>query len=177
MSHSDSLTTPSTPRRLCRSLAWLILLPVLTASALESDRDQDVIYSSSGNSTSQVENATRIITIEGDVKVTQGTLEITGDRAVFERPLDSDSITRITITGVPATYRQQLDLDGTEVLGDAETIFFYEEAEESVIELVGAAHLRQNNDALSCVSIKYFTDSGVTHYTGPCSGILSRPVE
>ena len=110
------------------------------------------------------------------MKVTQGTLQITGDRAVFERVLDSDSITRITITGTPATYQQQLEDDGAVIMGDSLTILYYTE-EEPIIELVGSANLRQNNDILSCVSIKYFSDSGITHYTGPCSGILSRQTD
>ncbi|MFM1895369.1 MAG: LptA, protein essential for transport across the periplasm [Pseudomonadota bacterium] len=146
------------------------------AVALEADKDQNVIYSSSGNSTSRVENNTRIITIEGDVRVTQGTLQITGDRAVFERVLDSDSITRITISGSPATYQQQLETDGAVVMGDSSTILYYSEG-EPVIELVGSANLKQGNDILSCVSIKYFTDSGITHYTGPCSGVLTRQTD
>ncbi|MEX2131249.1 MAG: lipopolysaccharide transport periplasmic protein LptA [Pseudohongiellaceae bacterium] len=139
---------------------------------LESDKVQDVIYNSSGNSTSRVEGNLRIITIEGDVSVTQGSLQITGDKAVFERSLDSNSINRITITGSPATYQQQLESDGALVQGKSETILYYEEG-EPVVELVGAANLQQHNDVLNCASVKYFTDSGTTHYTGPCSGVLS----
>lgn len=139
---------------------------------LESDKEQNVIYSSSGNSTSLVEGNTRIITIEGDVMVTQGTLQITGDKAIFERSLDSNTINRITITGTPATYQQQLEADGALVQGRSDTILYYEEG-EPVIELVGAANLQQHNDVLNCASVKYYTDSGTTLYTGPCSGVLS----
>ena len=169
-------TETTIPRLAVILLAMMPVVPATMSFALEADKNQNVIYSSSGNSTSRVENNTRIITIEGDVKVTQGTLQITGDRAVFERVLDSDSITRITITGTPATYQQQLESDGAVIMGDSLTILYYTE-EEPIIELVGSANLRQNNDILSCVSIKYFSDSGITHYTGPCSGILSRQTD
>jgi len=158
-----------------RSGSGLILAVILITQplyGLESDKEQNVIYNASGNSTSRVEGNTRVITIEGNVTVTQGSLQITGDRAVFERSLDSNLINRITITGTPATYQQQLESDGALVEGKSETILYYSEG-EPVIELVGAANLQQRNDVLNCASVKYYTDSGTTHYTGPCSGVLS----
>jgi len=153
-------------------LATLIYSGV--GSGLESDKNQNIEYSSLGSSTSRVEGDVRIITLEENVKVIQGTLEITGDSAVFERDVESSSIRRVTVMGSPARYRQQLDDSGAITEGNGNTIHYYVEG-EPVIEFVGTATLRGSNDVLSCVSIKYFTDSQFTETTGPCEGVSSRP--
>lgn len=164
---------PNPKRALLHSLLLLAgIACTRSLFALETDKEQNVIYSG-GDSTLRIEGNTRIITIEGGVKVNQGTLQITGSTAVFERSLDSDAINRITITGAPATYQQQLDVDGALVVGNSEVILYYSE-DEPVIELVGSAILQQHSDVLNCEAVKYYTDSGVTHYTGPCSGVLGR---
>lgn len=150
------------------------LLFVGTGSGLESDKDQDIEYSSLGTSTSRVDGNVRITTLEDNVRVSQGTLEIRGDNAVFERDLQSSSIQRITVTGSPANYRQQLDESGALIEGESESIYYYVEG-EPVVEFVGEATLRGLNDVLSCVSIKYFTESEFTETTGPCEGVSSRP--
>lgn len=152
----------------------LILTFIGTGSSLESDKDQDIVYSSLGPSTSRVEGNVRIITLEDVVKVTQGTLVITGDRAVFERDLDSSNIRRVTVTGTPAKYSQQLDVTGATIEGNSDAIHYYVEG-EPVVEFVGSATLRGLNDVLSCVSIKYFTNSQFTETIGPCEGVSSQP--
>jgi lipopolysaccharide transport protein LptA len=144
------------------------------SSGLESDKDQDIEYSSLGPSTSRLEGNVRILTLQDNVKVTQGTLEITGDSAVFESDLDTSSINKVTVTGTPARYRQQLDDSGATTEGNGDSIQYYVEG-EPVIEFIGAATLRGLNDVLSCNSIKYFTDSQFTETTGPCEGVSSRP--
>jgi len=142
-------------------------------SSLESDKQQDILYSSLGRSTSRMEGDVRIITLEQDVKVTQGTMEIGGDNAIFESEPGASAISRVTVTGTPARYRQQLDEDGEFVEGESESIYYYTEG-EPVIEFVGSAVLRSSNDVLRCAAIKYFTDSQFTETTGPCEGISGR---
>lgn len=163
------------PKRISQHFFLTVTLIISgTLFALDSDREQDVLYSSDGISTSRTEGNLRIIRIEDNVKVTQGTLQITGDLAIFERETDSASMRKVSVTGKPARYQQQLDESGTMIHGDGADILYYFE-DEPIVEFVGAANLRQQNDTLSCVSIKYFADSGYTEYTGPCSGVLSRP--
>ena len=145
-------------------------------SSLESDKNQDILYSSLGRSTSRMEGDVRIITLEQDVKVTQGTMEIGGDSAVFESEAGSSAINRVTMNGAPASYRQQLDTDGGFVEGESDSIYYYVEG-EPIIELVGSAILRSANDILSCAAIKYYTDSRFTETTGPCEGISARATQ
>lgn len=153
---------------------FIALIFTGTGSGLESDKDQDIEYSSLGPSTSRVDGNVRITTLEDNVQVIQGTMEISGDKAVFERDLDSSTIRRVTVTGTPAHYLQQIDATGATIEGDSDAIHYYVEG-EPVVEFVGAATLRGLNDILSCASIKYFTDSQFTETTGPCEGVSSNP--
>lgn len=152
----------------------LAALPWWGGSGLESDKDQDIVYSAQGRSTSRVEDGVRFITLEQDVKVTQGTLEISGDNATFESERESSGIKRVTVNGSPAQYRQQLEEDGEFIEGESESIFYYVEG-EPIVEFNGSATLRRANDVLRCVAIKYFTESRFTETTGPCEGVSSRP--
>ena len=162
-------------KRISQLSGFLFVLAIAgTGYSLDSDKDQDILYSSLGRSTSRVDGNLRIITLEQEVKVTQGTLEITGDNAIFQRDLESSSIQRVTVAGSLAHYRQQLDNEGAIIEGDSEEIHYYVEG-EPIVEFIGSATLRRENDILTCASIKYFTDSRFTETTGPCEGVSSRP--
>jgi len=154
-------------------LASLCLSTGVSVFSLESDKDQDIIYSALGRSTSRIEGDTRIVTLEENVKVTQGTLVISGDNARFESEAETSSIRQITVSGSPARYRQQLDIDGDYVEGESESIFYYVEG-EPVVEFIGSAILSGSNDILRCAAIKYYTDSRFTETTGPCEGVSGR---
>jgi len=154
-------------------VATLFLFTGMSVFSLESDKDQDLVYSSLGRSTSRIEGDVRIVTLEENVKVTQGTLEISGDNARFESEADTSAIRQITVTGSPALYRQQLDVEGDFVEGESESIFYYIEG-EPVVEFIGSAVLSGSNDILRCAAIKYYTDSRFTETTGPCEGVSAR---
>jgi lipopolysaccharide export system protein LptA len=141
-------------------------------SALDSDKEQDVLYSGGDSSSRSVGNL-RIISIQDNVKVAQGSLQLTGNSAVFEQNTETGDMRRISVSGSPARYQQQLDDTGALIEGDGEEILYYFE-DEPIIEFVGSANLRQQNDTLSCVAIKYFIDSAYTEYKGPCTGVLGR---
>ncbi|MCB1670128.1 MAG: LptA/OstA family protein [Gammaproteobacteria bacterium] len=158
------------------SFSFAILVFTLTGtgvSSLESDQQQDIVYSSVGRSTSRLEGDVRIITLEQDVKVTQGSMQISGDNAVFESESGSSAIRRVTMEGTPARYRQQLDENDDFVEGESDSIYYYVDG-EPIIELVGSAILRSASDVLSCAAIKYYTDSRFTETTGPCEGVSGR---
>jgi len=151
----------------------LCLIASVSVSGLESDKDQDILYSALGRSTSRIEGNVRTVTLEEEVKVTQGTLEISGDNATFESEAQTSTIRQIQVTGSPAQYRQQLNLDGDYIEGESESIIYSVEG-EPVVEFIGSAVLRGTNDVLSCAAIKYYTDSRFTETTGPCEGVSGR---
>ncbi|GIT21729.1 MAG: hypothetical protein CM1200mP40_14110 [Gammaproteobacteria bacterium] len=43
------------------------------------------------------------------MRVTQGTLEILGDEAIFEYDANSNELTKVTVHGTPVRFQQQLD--------------------------------------------------------------------
>jgi lipopolysaccharide export system protein LptA len=95
----------------------LALLPAL-AFAKKSDRDQPMNYDA--KYTEAFNAANTISTLKGNVKVTQGTMVLTGDVAKIY--LDADQqIARVVVTGNPA-HIQQLDESNNLVQGDAQTL-------------------------------------------------------
>lgn len=144
----------------------------ISAFALESDREQDVTYTADGDLRMMNEDNRRIVTMNDNIKVTQGTLQITGDMATFEYDLTTNALLKVTVNGNPARYQQQLDGSGDLVQGDSDIIYYTTDI-ETIIEFVGDASLQQPGTTTNCVAIRYFADSELFETTGPCSGILS----
>ncbi|MDD9890288.1 MAG: hypothetical protein OXU66_15325 [Gammaproteobacteria bacterium] len=143
--------------------------------ALESDKDQQVLWSSDGDSTMNIDGDTRILEMSDNVRVTQGTLEILGNEAVFEYQVSSNELTRVTVHGTPVRYQQQLDEDGTLVIGTSDMLMFYtDELDETILELIGNANIESPDSTMSCSAIVYISDRDlIREATGPCQGALS----
>jgi lipopolysaccharide export system protein LptA len=88
---------------------------------------------------------------EGNVKITQGTLEIKADKLEVSAALGKDKEV-FEATGNPASYTQQL-ADGTMVVAKANSIR-YEKATK-IISLKGNAELYQNAFSIKTDSIIY----------------------
>ncbi|WP_158755633.1 lipopolysaccharide transport periplasmic protein LptA [Dyella sp. S184] len=102
------------------SAALLSLLPAL-ALAKKSDRDLPMNYVAKTTNAFNAPNT--ITTLTGNVKITQGTLLVTGD--VAKLYLDGDTqIARIVVTGSPAhlAHIQELDENDQLVQGDGLTL-------------------------------------------------------
>ncbi|OOG54426.1 lipopolysaccharide transport periplasmic protein LptA [Rhodanobacter sp. C03] len=99
------------------SAALLTLLPTL-ALAKKSDRDLPMNYVAKTTNAFNAPNT--VTTLTGNVKITQGSLLVTGD--VAKMYLDADTqIARIVVTGNLA-HIQQLDENNQLVQGDAVTL-------------------------------------------------------
>ncbi|AHX14456.1 sugar transporter [Dyella jiangningensis] len=86
--------------------------------AKKSDRDQPMNYTS--KTTEAINAPNSVSTLKGSVKITQGTLLLTGDVAKIY--LDADQqIARVVVTGNPA-HIQQLDESNNLMQGDAATL-------------------------------------------------------
>ena len=97
--------------------ALLALLPML-AVAKKSDRQQPMNYVAKYTQAYNAPNT--VSTLKGAVKITQGTMVVTGDLAKIY--LDGDSqIARVVVTGNPA-HIQQLDENNNLMTGDAATL-------------------------------------------------------
>ncbi len=151
-----------------------IILP-FSIVALESDREQQVIWSSDGDSTMSIQGEIRILEMSENVKVTQGTLEILGNEAIFEYQVSTNELTKVTVHGTPVHYQQQLNEDGTVVVGTSDTLLFYtDDLDETILELVGNANIESPDSTMSCAAITYISERDlIREATGPCQGMLS----
>lgn len=158
-------------------MACLSVFMAFPALALESDDQQNVQWSSDGGSTMRIEGNTRILELTDNVKVTQGTLQITGDQAVFEYDVETGELQRVTVQGQPVNYRQALDSSGAEVTGQSNTLLYYQDESGggTVLELIGEAVIASPDTTMNCAAIFYLADQGlIREAQGPCQGSL-RP--
>ena len=157
-----------------------IFLSTELGMSLESDKNQRVLWSSDGDSTMSIIGNTRTLSMTENVKVTQGSLEILGNEAIFEYSVSTNELTRVIVQGMPVHYQQQLDEDGSMVTGTSDTLLFYtdELSNETILELVGNADIQSPDSAMSCAAIIYIVDRDlIKEATGPCEGTLSTTQE
>jgi lipopolysaccharide export system protein LptA len=123
------------------------------AFALPEDAQQPIdIHADSA----ELDQNRNIAIYHGAVKMVQGTMTVTGDKMTIE--LEDQQVVRIIAEGDRAHYQQQIKPDESMVLADAKKITYFT-AEERV-ELVGNAHLTQDNNEFTGELIKYNTNQG-----------------
>ncbi|MFC5743680.1 lipopolysaccharide transport periplasmic protein LptA [Dyella tabacisoli] len=118
-------------------LLCLGLLALQPALAKKADRQQAMNYVAKSTEAFNAPNS--ISTLKGAVKITQGTLVVTGDVAKIH--LDGDTqIARVVVTGNPA-HIQQLDENNNLMQGDAATIDY--DNINGIAVLTGTAVVKQ----------------------------------
>ena len=106
------------------------------AQALPEDAEQPIhILAESA----EVERQEGRIVYIGSVRVEQGSLRVNAERMVVDYA--AGKVVRITATGAPAHYTQDLEADAGQVEADASTIVYH--TRESRIDLQGNAHLNK----------------------------------
>lgn len=140
----------------------LALLPAL-AVAKKSDRQQPMHTSAKYEQAFNAPNT--ISTLKGSVKITQGTLLLTGDMAKIY--LDAGAqISRVVVTGNPA-HIQQLDESNNLMTGDGATIDY--DNIHSIAVLTGNAVVKQHGRGeFHGDKITYNTDTSMV--TGQADG-------
>jgi len=124
-----------------------------SALALPADSQQPInIHADSA----ELDQNKSIAIYHGSVRMQQGTMTVTGDKMTIE--LEDQQVVRIIAEGDRAHYQQQIKPDESMVLADAKKITYFT-AEERV-ELVGNAHLMQDNNEFTGELIKYNTNEG-----------------
>ena len=100
-----------------------------------------------------VDDARGVSVYRGKVKFTQGTLELTADEVTLSATTDR-ALDKATARGKPATFTQQIDINGGIVTGRAERIEYNAKAEQMTLE--GSAHLLYCGDEFQGSRIEYF---------------------
>lgn len=177
MSHlANALNTLAGQKLYALLLGFAALTLSSNAFSLVTDKQEKVTWEAAGNSTMTVDSGLRTLTLEDSVIVTQGSLRITGDRAIFEYAVDSNELNRITVFGSPVGYSQQLSADGENVAGTSKELRLYSDktTSESIVELIGDAAITSPDSTMNCVAITYLVDLDlIREAKGPCNGSLS----
>jgi len=123
---------------LCWALAWA---PLGAAWAEKADRTLPMVVESDGKQAASVDLARKVTVINGNVRVTQGTLLIRADRVEVREP-QTGQYTAVALgqTGQRATFRQKRDRVDEFVEAEADRIE-YDGASE-LVRCIGSAQLR-----------------------------------
>ncbi len=142
--------------------------------ALESNSKQQVTWSADGNSNMRIIENSRILEMTTNVIVNQGSLEIKGDRAIFEYEASTNELKQVQVYGTPVLYQQNLDGDGSLVSGVSDSLIFsINDFEETILELIGNAKIESPSSTISCSSIIYVVERDlIREAAGPCEGAL-----
>ncbi len=144
--------------------------------AIETDKDQELLWSADGDSRMSIANGMRIVEMSNNVRITQGTLNIRGDAATIEYSISDNEVSKVTVTGSPVYYEQQLDSSDVPVKGSSNSLSFYTDEIDgsTVIELIGEAVIESPTSNLKCSSIIYIADLDlIREAPGPCSGVFN----
>ena len=144
------------------ALSLLAILPI-AAFAKKADRDQPMNYVAKSTNAYNAPNT--VSTLTGAVKVTQGSLLMTGDVAHIY--LDGDTqIARVVVTGNPA-HIQQLDENNNLMTGDAKTLD-YDNINGIAVLTTGAVVHQQGRGDFHGDKLTYNTDTSLI--TGESGG-------
>ncbi|MDP6376759.1 MAG: lipopolysaccharide transport periplasmic protein LptA [Pseudomonadales bacterium] len=156
-SSSPVTVEPATATLRALTLGALLLLNGTGALALPDDASQPMHIEAEQ---AEIDQHKRQFIYTGEVTVKQGTLSVTADHMVVDY-VERDSkqtVTRITATGNPAHYSQQLEEDEGRVWANARKIVYHTENEK--IDLKGNAHLTQLGNEISGETINYDVTAG-----------------
>jgi lipopolysaccharide export system protein LptA len=139
------------------SLLLAALLPLaaapMAAIAKTSDRNAPMDVEADHTDATIGDDGDAILT--GNVKITQGTLEVQSDRAVIHRA--GGDISQVTLTGAPATLKQIND-NGEAMNAHAAQIVYTMSSD--LVVLTGGVVVEQPRGTLRGETIKYDMKSG-----------------
>jgi len=130
----------------------LLFLP-LAAAAKSSDRNQPMDVEADSTEAMMTDDSDS--TLSGNVRIIQGTLDISSDTAVIQRK--SGDISRVTLLGAPAQLRQVSD-NGEPMTATARQIVYT--LNDDVIVLTGGVVIEKPRGNLRGETIKYDLKTG-----------------
>lgn len=133
-------------------LAALLALFAHTAQAERSDRDKPVNLESD---TVEVNDLTKVSVYQGNVRLTQGTLLITGTKLVVTQ--DDDGFSKSTAYGNPTYFKQKRD--GVDELTEGWAQRLEYDAKRDKVEMFTQARIKRGQDE---VRGNYITYDGQT---------------
>tara|TARA_B110000858_G_scaffold83014_2_gene96215 strand:+ start:14708 stop:15238 length:531 start_codon:yes stop_codon:yes gene_type:complete len=151
-------------------------LSIPSSFSLETDKSQELLWSTDGPSHMSNEGGIRLMEMSDNVIITRGSMEIRGDRAIIATIISSGEISKVTVVGTPVYYQQQLDSSDKPVKGSSNSISFYTDEDDgsSIVELEGNAVIESPSSNFQCKAITYIAEQDLIRDTvGPCSGAFN----
>lgn len=137
-------------------LLCLTLLGASSAWAERADRDQPMYLDAN---TVNIDDAKQISIFEGNVRLIQGTLMITGDKIVVTETAAGDK--HGTVTGKPAQFRQKREGVDEIIEGNGQRIEY--DTQNEFLELFGEASMKRSNDEVHGDHITYDSKTEIFH--------------
>ena len=144
--------------------ASILALPLLLAqpgpaAALATDREEPIHIQADRV---EINEQTGVSVYRGDVKVTQGSMELLADRIVVHRK--GETLDRIEAEGRPARFSQRQDESGELVRGQARHIEYRTAADLAL--LVGEGRILRGRDEFRGERIEYDTVRNIVRAAG-----------
>ena len=151
----------------------VVMLPGMLMAA---QSQSPVNWSADGELLVTIENDRRILRMRDNVIISQDSINISGNSAIFEYTLDTQELLRVTVLGTPVRYTQASESSAEPVTGKSDTLIFYDDelTEDTIVEMIGNAFIKSPSSTMNCASIIYVTERDlVREAVGPCQGALN----
>ena len=148
----------------CRvALAFVALLAAAGAFAERADREKDIVI---GADRSAADDKSKVLTLEGNVIVTQGTMRITASRMTVREDAQKNKF--YVATGSPVTFRQKRDKVDEWIDGEAQRAEFDEKAD--ILKLFSRARVKSGANEITGDFISYDMAREVAEASGAAPG-------
>ena len=151
-------------KRACRAAAALLaMLAAVGAFAERADREKDIVI---GADRSAADDKSKVLTLEGNVVVTQGTMRITASRMTVREDAQKNKL--YVATGSPVTFRQKRDKVDEWIDGEAQRAEFDEKAD--ILKLFTRARVKSGANEITGDFISYDMAREVAEASGAAPG-------
>ena len=154
-------------RLVALSLLLLSIVLPIDATAKTSDRNQPMDVEADRTEVGIGDDSDALLF--GNVKITQGTLEVESDRATIQRK--GGEISEVVLTGAPATLKQVND-NGEPMHATASRIVY--DTSSEIVVLTGGVVIQQTRGTLRGENIKYDLKTGRLDGGGDGSRVKMR---
>jgi lipopolysaccharide export system protein LptA len=147
------MSRPIDARLACALLACALALPAASAQARSNDRQQPMDAESQRNTCTLGDAGQCVLT--GDVKITQGSLDISAAKATIFRA--GGDISRALLSGSPVVLKQQMD-DGTPMNAHASNVDY--NLSTDIVIFTGDVEIQQPRGTMNGQRVVYNLKTG-----------------
>lgn len=152
---------------------WLSLSLVFSANAQEPNSSYAILIASDSSTISGLFKGEEIVSTHyGNVRLTQGSLEITGNEAVVTMSSTTNEIIHALVTGNPVYFERSSELAETEATGHSESIEY--KVSDALVVFEGEVSFLQPGISYQCDRLLYRVESDLVEATGGCQFAVSN---